>query len=303
MKLMAISLLLAFSGLSYADNNVPYYPRDTDKNQALGGINQNFNDITGRNRDNLVPIVKDNACAPGEALTGATQKNGYIFGGTCTSVTQSSTSATSIFNTTNTWTANQIFTNVPQFSSGAVSGYFAMSDGGGRLIWVPPSALPIDPILIGINVRQGSSSSGYEFIPGGVSGDTFYYIGASPTNILGKGTDVFITNDSSEHNTELLILASGTLKNLACVWNTDLFNGNNGNTVTFTVRINEADTSLTCTKTTNAGGPVNTFNCNDSTHTPSVSAGDRLALKLTTTPTPGPITTKANGSCYFHLAF
>lgn len=83
MKLMILSLMLACAKSAHADANVPYLPRDFKVNQDAGGVNQNFQDITGRNKDNLVPVVKDNACATGQALTGATQKNGYIFGGSC----------------------------------------------------------------------------------------------------------------------------------------------------------------------------------------------------------------------------
>lgn len=85
-------LTLVFSMSAQADAPVPYYPRSFDSNQSLGGINENLLDITGRNRDNLVPIVGDNSCPPGQALTGATQKNGYIFGGTCQGIVASSTS-------------------------------------------------------------------------------------------------------------------------------------------------------------------------------------------------------------------
>lgn len=77
----ALFFLLAVP--SRADNPVPYYPRSFDKNQAMGAINQNLKDITGRNRDKLAPIVGDQACGTGQPLLGATEKKGYIFGGSC----------------------------------------------------------------------------------------------------------------------------------------------------------------------------------------------------------------------------
>lgn len=155
-----------------------------------------------------------------------------------------------------------------------------------------------DPQLFGINVKQGSATAGYEFF--GSVGTAYYYIGSPPPNILGKATDVFLTYSATEKDTNVVAFVAGTMKNLACVWDTDLFNGNNGLSVTFTVRKNETDTSLTCTKSANAGGPTNQFNCNDASNTVSFSAGDRISLKLVTT---GTITTKKNGACYFQYAF
>lgn len=79
--IIPLSIILAIP--AFADNPVPYYTRTTDKNQSMGAINKNLLDITGRNRDKLSPIVGDQTCLPGQALLGATEKKGYIFGGTC----------------------------------------------------------------------------------------------------------------------------------------------------------------------------------------------------------------------------
>ncbi len=86
---MTALLAFFFAVSARADTPVPYLPRQFNTDQSMGAINENLRDITGRNRDNLVPVVADNACPAGYALTGATQKQGYIFGGTCSSVSQS----------------------------------------------------------------------------------------------------------------------------------------------------------------------------------------------------------------------
>lgn len=100
--------LLLLSVPAMADTPAPFYPRVTTQNTDMGGINQDFLNITNRNRDNLVPIVGDQACSPGQALLGATEKGGYIFGGTCSTVQTSSmtnvsrSSSTSSFSTGST---------------------------------------------------------------------------------------------------------------------------------------------------------------------------------------------------------
>lgn len=84
---LAISLAcLSLAGIAYSDTPAPYFNRSFDANQAYGGLNENLLDITGRNRDSLVPIVGDQACSPTQTLLGATEKGGYIFGGTCAEV-------------------------------------------------------------------------------------------------------------------------------------------------------------------------------------------------------------------------
>lgn len=85
--------LVFFAIPAMADTPVPYYPRQFQTNQSLGGINQNLSDITGRNKDNLVPVVSDIDCSQnGGALVGSTQKSGFIFGGSCRAVAVLSTS-------------------------------------------------------------------------------------------------------------------------------------------------------------------------------------------------------------------
>lgn len=83
MKTIAFFLLVTVGGIVLADTPVPYYPRSFDKNQSMGAINQNLQDITGRNRDRLVGVVGNATCGSTQALLGATEKNGYIFGGSC----------------------------------------------------------------------------------------------------------------------------------------------------------------------------------------------------------------------------
>lgn len=84
---MAALLSMALAGAALADTPSPYYPRTTKSNQDLGAINRDLDDITSRNRNNLVKQQGNVACPAGQALTGATYKNGYTFGGTCQSIT------------------------------------------------------------------------------------------------------------------------------------------------------------------------------------------------------------------------
>lgn len=109
-----LSALMALASVANADTPAPFYPRQFNTNQSLGAINQNLSDMTGRNTDKLVPIVGDQACAPGQSLTGATEKGGYIFGGTCTAATSSSSNT---FTGNNTFTGTNIFNGIVSIST------------------------------------------------------------------------------------------------------------------------------------------------------------------------------------------
>jgi hypothetical protein len=108
MKMAILAMLLAQA--AHADTPAPYYPRQFNTGQSMGAINENLLDVTGRNKDNLVPIVGDQACAPGQALTGATQKGGYIFGGSCTTIDGSTNT---VFNSSVTFNGGVFGTIMP----------------------------------------------------------------------------------------------------------------------------------------------------------------------------------------------
>lgn len=113
-------LLLLLAPRAFADAPAPFYNRATTANQDLGGLDGNFRDVTGRNRDALVPIVGDQSCTAGQALLGATEKGGYIYGGTCVTVTGQSAGA-AFLNSTQTFTGANTFTSTTVFS-GPISG-------------------------------------------------------------------------------------------------------------------------------------------------------------------------------------
>lgn len=78
----ALYLLLIYAAY-VAAQPVPYYSRSQTANQDAGAGNANLRDITSRQRDRLVTKVGDAVCVDGQALVGATEKKGYIFGGSC----------------------------------------------------------------------------------------------------------------------------------------------------------------------------------------------------------------------------
>lgn len=99
MKFLAV-LLLLIAGVAHADTPTPYYPRSFDKNQSMGAINQNLDDITGRNRNKLNYQLGDFTCNTTDVLTGVSSKGGYVFGGTCSNfaslIVQNSTVTTAL---------------------------------------------------------------------------------------------------------------------------------------------------------------------------------------------------------------
>lgn len=80
------------------------------------------------------------------------------------------------------------------------------------------------------------------------------------------------STSTTETNVQIIAPCSGTLENLYI----DGDNPGSGNTIAVTARINEADSTLTCTITNG-----NTT-ASDNTHAPSVSAGDRICFKIVT---------------------
>ena len=75
--------VLAIGAVYVAAQPVPYYSRNQTANQDAGAGNANLRDITGRQRDRLVTKIGDASCSPTQPLLGATEKKGYIFGGSC----------------------------------------------------------------------------------------------------------------------------------------------------------------------------------------------------------------------------
>ena len=96
MRLVAL-MLLAVSAIA---QDAPFYPRSTQANQDMGGINKNFSDLTSRSQCKLNQGVTPDSCAAGQALTGACFNSGYTAGGSCVPIGNTSS--------TNTWTQSQI---------------------------------------------------------------------------------------------------------------------------------------------------------------------------------------------------
>lgn len=118
---MFVVLLVALLAGGAAAQPSPFYPRDGASNQAWGAVNQNFQDITGANRDKLVPVVNDVDCSvSGGALTGATQKGGYIYGGSCSPIVTANTQTTFVssvtFLSSVTFSGSAIFSSTVTFN-------------------------------------------------------------------------------------------------------------------------------------------------------------------------------------------
>jgi hypothetical protein len=123
------ALLLAAAG-AYAGQGAssstppPYQLRSTSSNQSMGAMGANLNDITQRGRDALVGVVGDVDCSQnGGALTGATEKGGFIFGGSCTPISSSGGSVSTT--TFCVWIASQDVVNTPRMRFDASSWFGA----------------------------------------------------------------------------------------------------------------------------------------------------------------------------------
>jgi hypothetical protein len=91
----------------------------------------------------------------------------------------------------------------------------------------------------------------------------------------------FLTTQSNETETSVrqVVPVAGTVANLAV----NLATAPGGNSWTFTIRKNGANTAVTCKI---EGGGANT-SCNDATHSVTFAVGDLIALQVT--PASGPI--------------
>src|SRR3990167_3835404 len=113
----AISLIM-LATLAQAQD-VPYYQRAVDKDQDLGGIGQNFRDLSDRelngldsamtSEDSLTPLSL--TCGASNALIGSNHANGIFTGGTCTA------SAPALLESTQTFSAQTTFTGSVNISS------------------------------------------------------------------------------------------------------------------------------------------------------------------------------------------
>lgn len=91
---------------------------------------------------------------------------------------------------------------------------------------------------------------------------------------LGAGLLYYLSPDgmvSTEDDAEIVIPKAGTLKNLYFKPGSGSSYG--GYPLYVTVRKNGANTTLTCTATSDAG-------CNDTTHEVAVAAGDEITIQL-----------------------
>lgn len=119
------------------------------------------------------------------------------------------------------------------------------------------------------------TSNGTDYVSepfSGASGVVFGLTGSATTNhFLTPGA-------AATTSTERFIVSNrtGTLKNLYSY----AANNFGGGSAAITVRINGSDSSLTCTMPGTAGSG----NCSDTSNTPSVTAGDRVSVRVTLNP-------------------
>jgi hypothetical protein len=90
-------------------------------------------------------------------------------------------------------------------------------------------------------------------------------------------------NTNDERQAEIVLAAAITITKLYAYCS---IAPANGQTATFTLRKNEADTSVTCVIT---GTGAATLSANDTAHSVAFSAGDRMSIKVVTSATTGNI--------------
>lgn len=66
MRLALLTVMLTLAAPGAAQQDTPYYPRETKADQDMGALNQNFRDLADRNRDEV-----DGAQVPGNKCFGA----------------------------------------------------------------------------------------------------------------------------------------------------------------------------------------------------------------------------------------
>ena len=92
----ALFLVLFAASAAQAAAPVPYFNRSYGTSQDTGSFNTNFLEITNGRRNALVNTLSNLTCGPTQAIVGASEKQGYIFGGTCASVASVSGSTVSV---------------------------------------------------------------------------------------------------------------------------------------------------------------------------------------------------------------
>ena len=95
-------------------------------------------------------------------------------------------------------------------------------------------------------------------------------VAAATTVFLANGSNPTIAGNATETNVQELAPCTGTMINLYV----KIAAAANANTPVFTVSDNAAGTTLTCTIANTA------TTCNDTTHAPTVTAGDAITLKV-----------------------
>ena len=200
-----------------------------------------------------------------------------------------------ILSATQTFSGQNTFANTVYFSSAGVAipaERYATTGAGGTLTWVEGGALPTDPILIGIDVKQFSASSAQKFQA--ISADTtdYFYISIPPRQYYpGSAINTLATTGIQ---TWIPIFRAATLKNLACGYHQS--QGSDA-TMAFTVVKNESFTGLSCY---NLGGTILYRTCSNTANTVTVAAGDYIGLSVYSTSNGADA---RNGSCYFQMEF
>lgn len=85
MRIMLLSAL-AFTATASA-TDLPYYPRSTQSNQDMGGLNADLSQVANCLHNTNNKAITPQSCPAGQALTGAFYNScGTTFGGTCVTV-------------------------------------------------------------------------------------------------------------------------------------------------------------------------------------------------------------------------
>lgn len=172
----------------------------------------------------------------------------------------------------------------------STTGLFQLRSGGS---WWPPANDGLVPHLAGTETFTGDKTFGNLTVNGTATfpaGTVVYQVvSAGGTGTIGAATRYALAAGAWSSTEYYLAVAprAGTARNLRCYLKTA---PGGSDTVVYTVRIAGADSTLTCTST---GA---TATCADTTHAPSVAAGDRLSYKAVSS-----AGTAADGTCSFEV--
>ena len=144
-------IIMALLAIPSQAQDTPFYPRDTKNNTDLGGINQNYSDLSIRGKDKATNSVTPQFCPSGQTLTGAYyNRSGATVGGTCTSVPPD------IRNSSNTFTGSETFTSTGAFQSTWTFNGNAVFNSSASLVGTP---LMLTGVVASIIVSTTSSSA------------------------------------------------------------------------------------------------------------------------------------------------